>query len=59
MSCRSCAQCPFSWVELEYFKCLKCGHVWLDDPFDPDAWKCPGCSAEGEQVTLLKQQVKA
>ena len=51
----SCAGCPFFsalWVELEYFKCRRCGNVWLDDPLDVDAWRCPSCNAE--DVELLK-----
>lgn len=30
-------------LALEYFRCLACGCVWLDDPRCPEAWRCPSC----------------
>jgi len=54
VSCLGCPICPIGWVELEYFKCRRCGNVWLDDPLDADAWRCPSCNAEGDEVELIK-----
>lgn|GEM_PF-6566777 len=39
-------------LALEYLRCRRCGHVWLDDPSCSEALLCPSCgSADVEQVT--------
>ncbi|RLF13822.1 MAG: hypothetical protein DRJ97_07330 [Thermoprotei archaeon] len=57
----SCSTCPFLshlWLELEYFKCSRCGNVWLDHPSEPEAWRCPSCGAQGDLLKPAEGQAR-
>jgi len=50
MSCSGCPYLNYLWLDLKYFKCPKCGNVWLDHPSEAEAWKCPSCGGRAELI---------
>jgi rubrerythrin len=54
LSCPTCPLISHPWLELEYFRCLRCGNAWLDHPLEAEAWRCPSCGAEGVPIKALE-----